>query len=189
MVNLVLFGPPGAGKGTYSEKIVEDFGLIHISTGDLLRNEIAKKSVLGLQAKSKMDKGEFVPDEIVIGMIEGILNQNLSASGFIFDGFPRTVEQANALDVMLQNRSLSIQQVIAFEVEEEQLISRIMERGKNSGRTDDQDYDVIKKRITVYHTKTAPVKEYYNAQHKLSVIVNEGTIDEVYTQVRNVLTV
>ncbi len=189
MINFILFGPPGSGKGTYSKKIVEDLGLIHISTGDLLRSEIEKKTDLGMQAKSKMEKGEFVPDETVISMIEGILCENDSAKGFVFDGFPRTVAQAQAFDTMLHKYNQSIRQVIAFEVEEEELISRIMARGKESGRADDQNYDVIKNRIAVYHTKTEPVKEYYKAQKKLSVVINEGKIDEVYAKVSSILSV
>lgn len=189
MINFILFGPPGSGKGTYSKKIVEDLGLIHISTGDLLRSEIEKKTDLGMQAKSKMEKGEFVPDETVISMIEGILCENDSAKGFVFDGFPRTVAQAQAFDTMLHKYNQSIRQVIAFEVEEEELISRIMARGKESGRADDQNYDVIKNRIAVYHSKTEPVKEYYKAQKKLSVVINEGKIDEVYAKVSSILSV
>lgn len=189
MINFILFGPPGSGKGTYSKKIVEDLGLIHISTGDLLRSEIEKKTDLGMQAKSKMEKGEFVPDETVISMIEGILCENDLAKGFVFDGFPRTVAQAQAFDTMLHKYNQSIRQVIAFEVEEEELISRIMARGKESGRADDQNYDVIKNRIAVYHSKTEPVKEYYKAQKKLSVVINEGKIDEVYAKVSSILSV
>src|SRR5690554_6331450 len=189
MINFILFGPPGSGKGTYSKKIVQDLGLIHISTGDLLRSEIEKKTDLGMQAKSKMEKGEFVPDETVISMIEGILCENDLAKGFVFDGFPRTVAQAQAFDTMLHKYNQSIRQVIAFEVEEEELISRIMARGKESGRADDQNYDVIKNRIAVYHSKTEPVKEYYKAQKKLSVVINEGKIDEVYAKVSSILSV
>ncbi|MFO7868135.1 MAG: adenylate kinase [Bacteroidales bacterium] len=189
MINLVLFGPPGAGKGTYSEKIVEDYNLIHISTGDLLRNEIAQQTELGKSAKKKMEKGEFVPDEVVISMINNVLNEKTDAKGFIFDGFPRTVEQAEALDNLLNDRSMDISQVIAFEVDEEVLIQRIMLRGKESGRVDDQNYDTVKNRISVYHEKTAPVKEYYTSQDKLHVVRNEGTIDEVYGNVKKVLSI
>src|SRR5690554_5467813 len=189
MINLVLFGPPGAGKGTYSEKIVEDYGLIHISTGDLLRKEIAEKSELGLSAKSKMDKGELVPDEVVIGMIKKMLIAHADAKGFIFDGFPRTVAQAQTLDDLLKQHKMSISQVIAFEVEEKVLIERILLRGKESGRVDDQNYDTVKNRIGMYHEKTAPVKDYYAAQKLLHEVRNEGTIDNVYAQVKNVLSI
>ncbi|MDA3881837.1 MAG: adenylate kinase [Bacteroidales bacterium] len=187
MINLVLFGPPGAGKGTYSEKIVEDFGLIHISTGDLLRKEIAEKTELGMFAKTKMDTGAFVPDDVVIGMINNMLEAHNHAKGFIFDGFPRTVAQAEALDILVKSRNMDITQVIAFEVEEEILIDRILLRGKESGRVDDQNYDTVKKRISVYHEKTAPVKDYYASQNKLCDVRNEGTIDEVYARVKQVL--
>mgnify|MGYP000007515460 CR=1 FL=1 len=163
MINLVLFGPPGAGKGTQSEKIIQKYGLIHLSTGDLLRAEIAAGTELGLEAKKLMDQGILVPDEVVIGMIDHKINQNKSAAGFIFDGFPRTVAQAEALDKVLGKHGLEISNMIALEVNEEVLTNRLLERGKTSGRPDDQNEALIRKRVQEYAEKTAPVANYYLA--------------------------
>lgn len=139
MFNLILFGPPGSGKGTQSERVVEKFGLVHLSTGNLLRAEIAAKTPLGTEAKNFIDKGQLVPDEVVIGMIDTMLEQNNSAKGFLFDGFPRTEAQAQALDKLLALRKTSITKVIALEVSEEELVQRLLKRGETSGRTDDTD--------------------------------------------------
>lgn len=189
MKNLVLFGPPGAGKGTYSAKIVETYGLLHISTGDVLRKEISENTELGILAKTYMDKGEYVPDEVVIGMLENLIEAHSQVKGFIFDGFPRTVPQAESLDSMLAKRGLSIHQVIAFDVDEEELIQRIILRGKESGRVDDQNYDIVKNRISVYNEKTIPIKEFYLKQNKLTEIINEGSIDDVFAQVVSALNI
>ncbi|HVG42806.1 MAG TPA: adenylate kinase [Chitinophagaceae bacterium] len=180
MFNLILFGPPGSGKGTQSEKIVEKFGLIHLSTGNLLREEISAKTPLGLEAKYFMDKGQLVPDEVVIGMIDSSLAHHQGALGFLFDGFPRTVAQAEALDKLLALRKTSICKVIALEVTEEELVRRLLLRGETSGRSDDNSEEVIRKRFTVYKNETEPVASYYEAQDKLKKINGIGTVDEIF---------
>lgn len=180
MFNLILFGPPGSGKGTQSEKIVEKFGLIHLSTGNLLRQEIADKTPLGLEARNFMDRGQLVPDEVVIGMIDSCLEKHSGARGFLFDGFPRTEAQAEALDKLLALKKTSISRVIALEVIEEELIKRLLKRGETSGRSDDTNEDVIRKRFSVYNQETAPVAEHYKQLGKLEVIKGVGTIDEIF---------
>jgi adenylate kinase len=142
MKNIILFGPPGSGKGTQAVNICSKYNLIHLSTGDMLRAEIAAQTTLGLEAKTLMDKGELVPDAVVIGMIENKLNANPYAAGFVFDGFPRTVAQAEALDTLLAKRSTPIQKVLSLKVSEEELTKRILERGKTSGRADDQNEEI-----------------------------------------------
>ena len=149
MFNLILFGPPGSGKGTQSDKLVEKYGLKHLSTGNLLRQEIADKTPLGLEAKSFMDKGQLVPDEVVIGMVDSYFDQHKSAKGFLFDGFPRTVAQAVALDKLLELKRTNIAAVLALEVGEEELVKRLLNRGKTSGRSDDTNEEVIRKRFAV----------------------------------------
>jgi adenylate kinase len=180
MLNIVLFGPPGAGKGTQSEKLIDKYKLVHLSTGDILRAEIAGNTKLGLEAKAFMDKGALVTDEVVIGMIANKLDANKDAKGFIFDGFPRTVAQAEALDVMLSQRSLSISCMLALEVEHDELVARLLNRGKTSGRSDDANPEVIENRIKEYHAKTAPVADYYNKLGKYKGIAGMGTIDEIF---------
>lgn len=180
MFNLILFGPPGSGKGTQSEKIVEKFGLIHLSTGNLLRQEIADKTPLGLQAKNFMDKGQLVPDEVVIGMIDSCLEKHADAKGFLFDGFPRTVAQAEALDKLLSLKKTSICKVIALEVDEEELTQRLIKRGETSGRSDDTNEEVIRKRFAVYRNETEPVAEHYKEQGKFEAIKGIGSIDEIF---------
>jgi len=180
MLNIVLFGPPGAGKGTQSENLINKYGLVHLSTGDLLRSEIAGGTELGRRAKEVMDRGELVSDEIVIGMIESKLDQNPNAKGFIFDGFPRTAAQAVALDDLLQKKGTGISGMLALEVENEELVRRLLNRGLASGRADDRDEDVIRRRIVEYNTKTLPLKNYYNEQGKFHSIDGAGTVDEVF---------
>lgn len=180
MLNLVLFGPPGAGKGTQATKIIEKYNLIHLSTGDLLRAEIAAKSKLGLEAKSYMDKGELVPDSVVIGMIELRLNKNKTANGFIFDGFPRTNAQAVALDELLTKNNTSISVMLTLEVDKDELVKRLLNRGKDSGREDDKDQFIIENRIKVYNNETAPVIEYYKGQKKYKPINGLGTVDSIF---------
>ncbi len=180
MLNLVLFGPPGSGKGTQSEKLIEKYKLVHLSTGDILRGELAAKTPLGLEAKKKMDKGELVPDEVVIGMISNKLDQNAGVKGFIFDGFPRTTAQAEALDNLLKEKGTAITMMLALEVEKQELVNRLLNRGKGSGRADDQDLSVIENRITVYNKETAIVKDYYKGQGKLKTIQGMGSIDEIF---------
>lgn len=180
MLNLVLFGPPGAGKGTQSEKLIVKYQLIHLSTGDILRGELAAESDLGMEAKKYMEKGELVPDEVVIGMIEGKVDKNMDARGFIFDGFPRTTEQAKALDTLLEKKGLSISLMLSLEVEHDELVKRLLGRGKESGRADDQDASIIENRISVYHKETAPVIEFYAAQDKHRSIQGTGSIEDIF---------
>lgn len=180
MFNLILFGPPGSGKGTQSDKIVEKYGLVHLSTGNLLRQEIATKTPLGLEAKSFIDKGQLVPDEVVIGMIDTCLQQNADAKGFLFDGFPRTAAQAVALDKLLALRKTSISKVIALEVTEEELVKRLLKRGETSGRSDDTDEAIIRKRFAVYKNETEPVAEHYKKLDKFESIKGEGSIEDIF---------
>ena len=187
MLNLVLFGPPGAGKGTQSNFLIEKYNLIHLSTGDILRGEIAAGTALGLEAKTLMDRGDLVPDEVVIGMISSKLDNNPSANGFIFDGFPRTSAQAEALDNLLEEKRTSISAMISLKVEDEELIKRLLSRGKDSGRADDQDESIIANRINEYNNKTAPLKEYYSAKNKLSEIEGNGTVEDIAEKLNDVI--
>jgi adenylate kinase len=187
MLNIVLFGPPGAGKGTQAKFLAKNFKLIHISTGDLLRSQIAQQTELGLKAQAIMERGELVPDDVVIGMIETKLNQESSSKGFIFDGFPRTVAQAGALDAMLFQHTTSISGMLSLEVEKQELIDRLLERGKTSGRPDDGDVSVIENRINVYNQKTTPLIEFYKAQGKYFSIKGMGTIDEIASRLNSVV--
>ncbi len=180
MLNIILFGPPGAGKGTQSNSLIAKYNLIHLSTGDLLRSEIANQTVLGLEAKKLMDQGLLVPDEVVIGMIRNKLDQNKNAKGFIFDGFPRTKAQALALDNLLKEKETLIHFMLALTVDDDELTKRILLRGKDSGRSDDSDPQIIRKRIDEYNNKTAPLKEYYSAQNKYRAIDGIGSIDEIF---------
>jgi adenylate kinase len=180
MLNLVLFGPPGAGKGTQSAMLIEKYNLIHLSTGDILRGELKAASPLGLEAKKYMDKGELVPDSVVIGMIEIKLDQNSDANGFIFDGFPRTSAQAKALDELLEKKGTAISAMLSLEVEHDELVSRLLNRGKDSGRADDQNTEVIENRIKVYNNETAPLINYYDAQGKYISVKGMGSIDEIF---------
>ncbi|HYG15837.1 MAG TPA: adenylate kinase [Bacteroidia bacterium] len=180
MLNIVLFGPPGSGKGTQSAKLVEKYGVIQLSTGDLLRAEIKAATELGLKAKSLMDAGQLVPDEVVIGMIRNKLDANPAANGFIFDGFPRTVAQAEALDRLLEERGERIGKMVGLEVPHDELKTRLLERGKSSGRPDDSNPEVIEKRIQVYNNETLPVANYYRGQCKYESINGVGEIDEIF---------
>ena len=161
MLNIILFGAPGSGKGTQSEKLVAHYNLKHLSTGDLLRSEIAAQTPLGLEAKSIMDKGQLVPDEVVIGMISSAMNNNQDAKGFLFDGFPRTVAQAEALDKLLASNNSDIKAVLALHVSEEELVKRLLNRGLTSGRSDDTNEAVVRARIVEYNNKTSVVADYY----------------------------
>jgi len=180
MLNLVLFGPPGAGKGTQSENLISKYGLVHLSTGDILRSEIDRGTALGKKAKEIMDKGELVSDEIVIGMIESKLDDNTNAKGFIFDGFPRTTAQAIALDDLLQKKGTGISGMLALEVDDEELTKRLLKRGESSGRADDRNEDIIRRRILEYNTKTLPLKNFYSEQGKFHSIEGIGTIDQIF---------
>ena len=180
MLNIVIFGPPGAGKGTQSANLVEKYSLIHLSTGDLLRAEIAAGSPLGLEAKKLMDQGHLVPDEVVVGMIDNKISANPNSKGFIFDGFPRTTAQAESLDKMLLLKGHSIIVTLALEVDQEELTHRILERGKASNRSDDQNESIIRNRISEYTNKTAPLKTYYQHQGKLVSLNGIGEIQAIF---------
>ncbi len=180
MLNIVLFGPPGSGKGTQATNIITKYNLVHLSTGDMLRAEIAAQTKLGLEAKALMDKGELVPDAVVIGMIENKLDSNKAANGFVFDGFPRTVAQAIALDDLLEKHNAPIKTVLSLKVSEEELTRRILERGKTSGRSDDQNEEIVRNRVVEYRNKTAPLADFYAKQNKLVDIAGEGTVEEIF---------
>jgi adenylate kinase len=187
MFNLILFGPPGSGKGTQSEILVEKYGLIHLSTGNLLREEIANKTPLGIEAKKLMDHGRLVPDEVVIGMVDSYFDHHKDAVGFLFDGFPRTVAQAEALDKLLALKKTDIAVMLALEVTEEELVKRLLNRGKTSGRSDDTHEEVIRKRFAVYMNETSPVAEYYKKTKKFKAIKGEGSVDEIYNSLRQAI--
>lgn len=187
MINLVLFGPPGAGKGTQSEKIIEKYHLTHISTGDLFRKNIKEGTALGQSAQKYMDEGNLVPDEIVIGMVDQEINDTEDTNGFLFDGFPRTVAQAEALDNLLYFKDNPIDTMIALNVDEEELKKRLLNRGLTSGRPDDQDEEKIANRIAVYHRETAPVADYYNRQMKFNQVVGVGSIDEIFADISKII--
>lgn len=180
MFNIILFGPPGSGKGTQSERLIATYGLKHLSTGDLLRSEIANKTPLGIEAKSIMDKGQLVPDEVVIGMISSALEANPAAKGFLFDGFPRTTAQSEALDKLLKLKNTEIGVVLALDVSEEELVKRLLNRGLTSGRSDDTNETVIRARITEYKDKTTVVANYYSQFNKVVNLKGEGTVDEIF---------
>jgi adenylate kinase len=183
MLNIVLFGPPGAGKGTQSELIIKKHGLVHFSTGDILRGELAANTPLGVEAKKFMEQGALVPDSVVIGMIGNKIEANKTAKGLIFDGFPRTTAQAAALDVIMAEKGLKISGMIALEVGEDELITRLLERGKVSGRADDQDRNIIANRIAVYNKETFPVKDFYEAQGKYKGVYGIGEIEEIFSKI------
>lgn len=180
MLNIVLFGPPGAGKGTQSEKLIAKYQLVHLSTGDIFRANIKGETALGTLAKSYMDKGQLVPDAVTISMLEAEVNKNPNAKGFIFDGFPRTKAQAEALDTLLKSKKTSITLMLALEVQEDELRKRLLLRGQNSGRPDDQNPEIIQKRIDVYNNETFPVKDFYTAQGKYKGVHGIGEIDEIF---------
>ncbi len=182
MFNLILFGPPGSGKGTQSEKLIAKYGLKHLSTGDLLRNEICNQTLLGKEAQNFMDKGQLVPDEVVIGMISSALDDNPAAKGFLFDGFPRTPAQAKALDELLKLKKAPIAAMLALDVSEEELVKRLLKRGETSGRSDDNNENVIRARIVEYHNKTAVVADYYKQFDKVVMVKGEGTVEDIFNR-------
>jgi adenylate kinase len=181
MFNIILFGPPGSGKGTQSEKLISKYGLKHLSTGDILRSEIAGQTPLGMAARSFMDKGQLVPDEVVIEMISSALDNNPAANGFLFDGFPRTTAQAEALDKLLTQKGTGIAVVLALQVSQKELVERLLNRGLTSGRSDDTNEEVIGARIAEYEKKTAAVADYYRKYDKVIFIKGEGTVDEIFS--------
>ena len=185
MFNLILFGPAGSGKGTQSEKLIAKYGFKHISTGDLLRSEIAGKTELGMKAKGFMDEGKLVPDEVVIGMVDNFMNAHPEAKGFLFDGFPRTTAQCVALDALLEKKSNEINVVLALEVSEEELVKRLLGRGLTSGRSDDTNETIIRARIQEYHDKTTAVATYYKQFNKVVSVKGEGTVDSIYADLKS----
>lgn len=185
MLNIVLFGPPGSGKGTQAAKLVAKYGLVHLSTGDIFRANIKGETELGKLAKSYIDKGQLVPDEVTINMLESEASKHTSPKGFIFDGFPRTTFQAESLDKYMVSRGTSITLMLALEVNEEELKRRLLERGKESGRPDDQNPEVIQNRIAVYHKETAPAKDFYTAQNKFRSVHGVGAIDDIFNALCN----
>jgi adenylate kinase len=184
MFNLILFGPPGSGKGTQSENIIAANGLQHLSTGNLLRSEITNATTLGLQAKSFMDAGQLVPDEVVIGMVDNFMNAHPAAKGFLFDGFPRTTAQCIALDALLKQKGNEINVVLALEVTEEELVKRLLGRGATSGRSDDTNETVIRARIQEYHDKTIAVATYYAQFNKVVNVKGEGSVESIYADLK-----
>ena len=182
MKHLILFGPPGSGKGTQAKQLEEKFEMIHISTGDLFRYEIGNNTPLGIEAKSFMNKGQLVPDSVTIGMLKNKVEKHPEVKGFIFDGFPRTIPQAEALDAFLKEREESISGLISLKVDDEEIVGRLLERGKTSGRADDSNVEVIRNRIKVYGEQTSPVYDYYDKKRKSQEILGVGTIDEIFNK-------
>ncbi len=179
MLNIVIFGAPGSGKGTQSDLLIKKYGLKHVSTGDILRFEIKAGSALGKIADQYISKGHLVPDEIMIEMLEDLIRKNLDKKGFIFDGFPRTVEQAKSLDELLNGMGTSVSAMINLQVGKEELVNRILKRGKTSGRTDDRNETVIRNRINIYNRKTVPLIKYYEDQEKCICAEGMGTVEEI----------
>lgn len=180
MFNIILFGPPGSGKGTQSANLVDRYGLIHLSTGDLLRREMKEGTPLGMEAKSLIEQGSLVPDAVVVGMIANALESNPEAKGFLFDGFPRTVAQAEALDTLLTEKNTAIATVLFLEVNQQELIDRLIGRAQTSGRLDDADPEIQKKRQDVYRNETLPVAGYYQNFGKVERVHGEGSVEEIF---------
>jgi adenylate kinase len=187
MINLILFGKPGSGKGTQAEFVKQKYDLVHISTGDVFRFNISKNTELGELAKSYMDKGDLVPDKVTIKMLEAEVEKFPNANGFIFDGFPRTSTQAQILDDFLNSKNMSISMTIALEVDENLLIDRLINRGKDSGRSDDQDKSKIQNRFDEYNKKTAPLIDYYKSQNKFFEIDGIGEINDISNRIFDVI--
>lgn len=182
MLNIVIFGAPGSGKGTQSENLIKKYGLAHISTGDVLRTEIKAGSELGKLAEGYISKGQLVPDEVVIDMLAKVLDSKKDANGVIFDGFPRTIPQGEALDAMLEKRGQKVSAVVSLDVEEAELVDRLLKRGQLSGRSDDNE-ETIKSRLDVYRNQTSPLKEHYNKQGKLHSIHGMGKVEEIFDRI------
>jgi len=182
MTNLILFGPPGSGKGTQAKKLMEKYNLLHISTGDLFRGEIGNKTPLGMKAQEYMNQGKLVPDEITIGMLENKINANPDVAGYLLDGFPRTIPQCEALDAFLAGKNQSLAGLVALNVDDEELVTRLLKRGETSGRPDDSNEEVIRKRIAVYAEETSPVFDYYNEQSKSHTVDGVGSLDDIFNR-------
>ncbi|MDR2968896.1 MAG: adenylate kinase [Tannerellaceae bacterium] len=186
MLNIVIFGAPGSGKGTQSERLIREFGLDHISTGDVLRKEIKEGSALGKTASEYIDKGQLLPDELIAEVLAKVLDEKEGSNGVIFDGFPRTIPQAIALKKILNKRATDVTVLINLHVAEEELIKRLLERGRISGRSDD-NLDTIKSRLDVYHKQTLPLADYYIEEGKHVLIAGEGTVDEIFDRIKKAL--
>lgn len=187
MLNLILFGPPGSGKGTQAELLIQEYGILHISTGDLFRYEIGNNTELGLKAKEYMSKGELVPDSVTIGMLKNKVEANPDAKGIIFDGFPRTIAQSEALDEFLASKNTSVTAVIAMDVPDEELITRLLKRGESSGRPDDADETIIRNRIKVFKADTSPVFDYYAQQGKSKLVPGIGSINDIFESITSTI--
>jgi adenylate kinase len=185
MINILIFGPPGSGKGTQSEYLAKKYNLLHLSTGDMLRAEITSGSELGEKVKGIMARGELVPDEVVIAMIASRIDAEKERAGFLYDGFPRTVEQAAALERMLEERAMKIDMMLALDVSHEELVKRLLSRGAVSGRADDQDVKVIENRVEVYRSKTEPLADYFRKEGVYSPVDGMGTIEEIFERICN----
>lgn len=182
MLNIVIFGAPGSGKGTQSEKIVEKYGINHISTGDVLRTEIKNGTELGVTAKGYIDQGQLIPDELMIDILASVFDGLKNSKGVIFDGFPRTIPQAEALKKMLAERGQEVSAMIDLEVPEDELMKRLINRGKESGRADDNE-ETIRKRLAVYHSQTAPLIDWYKEEGKHRHIKGYGVLEEIFADV------
>ena len=187
MLNIILFGPPGAGKGTQAELLVEKYNLLHLSTGDLLRAERKAETELGKKADEYISKGNLVPDEVVIGMVKNKVAENLEGKGFIFDGFPRTTAQGEALDKMLGEFDLQISALLALKVDEDELTTRLLERGKTSGRADDQNEDTIRNRFKVYNEETSPLIDFYEQKGCYKPVDGVGSIGEIFSNLTQII--
>lgn len=187
MLNIVLFGPPGAGKGTQSAKLIEKYNLVHLSTGDVFRYNMRNETELGLLAKSYIDKGELVPDEVTNNMVKDFIAREINENGFIFDGYPRTIAQGEALDATLTEFKTAVSMMIALEVDEDELVKRLLERGKTSGRIDDQDEGTIRNRFKVYAEETAPLASFYSNQEKYVGVHGMGSIEEIFDRLTHAI--
>jgi len=185
--NVILFGPPGSGKGTQAKMLEKKFGLVQVSTGDLFRYELGNNTPLGQEARSYMDKGQLVPDAVTVGMLKNKISQFPDSKGFIFDGFPRTIPQAEALDSLLAESGERVNTLISLDVDDDEIVKRLLERGKTSGRADDANEEVIRKRITVYKSETEPVYNYYKQQDLSTKIAGVGTIDEINNRLNELI--
>ena len=180
MINIILFGPPGAGKGTQSARLIEKYGLVHLSTGDVFRYNIKNQTELGVLAKSFIDKGQLVPDEVTNQMVKDFIARNNNDKGFIFDGYPRTIAQGENLDRVLEEYQANVTSMIALKVDEDELVIRLLERGKSSGRPDDQDEAIIRNRFKVYNDETSPLADFYAQKGKFIAVKGKGSMDEIF---------